>query len=125
MPDKKIEIELDQDKKKDNKSIENQIEISYDIHLKCSEKTINLLKENNVKFQVWKLHELKEENYLDYEPLEKTTYISIPDALYIKLDKLCKINNWDTDKKIINILGEAVFSAEIDGPNGFKRVINF
>ena len=110
---------------KDNKTIEKQIEITYYIHLKASKKAINLLKENNVKFQVWKLHELKEEDYGDYEPLEKTIYISIPEVLYNKLDKLCKINNWDVDEKIINILGEAKFSAEIDRPNGFKRVINF
>jgi len=87
-----------------------------------------LLKENNVKFQVWKLHELKDLLELkeeDYEPLEKEINVSIPKALYNDLDKLCKINNWDTDEKIIELLGEAVFSAEIDGPNGFKRVINF
>jgi len=127
---KKIEIELDQDKKKDNKSIENQIEISYDIHLKCSEKVISLLKKNNVTFQVWKLYELKDLQELkeeNYGPLalEKTINVSIPEELYNKLDKLCTINNWDTDKKIIELLGESVFSAEIDESNGFKRVINF
>ena len=121
----KSALEVDQDKKKDNKSIETQIEIRYDIHLKCSEKAISLLKENNVKFQVWKLHELKEEDYGDYEPLEKTIYVSIPEVLYNQLDKLCKINNWNTDKKIINILGEANFSAEISDENGFKQVTNF
>ena len=121
----KSELEVDQDKKKDNKSIETQIEIRYDIHLKCSEKAISLLKENNVKFQVWKLHELKEEDYGDYESLEKTKYISIPEVLYTKLDKLCKINNWDVDEKIIGLLGEAVFSAEISEENGFKQVTNF
>ena len=113
---------------KDNESIENGIEISYDIHLKCSEKAINLLKENNIKFQVWKLHEIKELLELkedDYEPLEKAINVSIPEELYNELNKLCKINNWDTDEKIIEILGESVFSVEIDGPNGFKRVINF
>jgi len=128
MLDKKIEIELDQDKKKDNKSIENQIEISYDIHLKCSEKTINLLKENNVKFQVWENHELKdlqELNEEDHEPLEKMIFVSIPEKLYNELDKLCKINNLNTDEKIINLLGESVFSAEISNENGFKRVFNF
>lgn len=115
-------------KNKDNESIENQIEISYDIHLKCSEKAIKLLKENNVKFQVWKLHEIKEILELkeeDYEPLEKTINVSIHEKLYNELDKLCKINNWDTNEKIIRILGDVIFSAEIDGPNGFKRVINF
>ena len=105
-----------------DKSIKNKISISYKIFSDCSEKVINFLKENNTKFQVWKLHELKEE---DYEPLEKTIYVSLPEALYNQLDKLCKINNWNTDKKIIEILGESVFSAEIDGSNGFKRVINF
>jgi len=115
-------------KNKDNESIENQIEISYDIHLKCSRKVIKLLKVNNVKFQVWKLHEIKELQELkeeDYEPLEKTIAVSVPEELYNELNKLCKINNLDTDEKIIELLGEAVFSAEIDGPNGFKRVINF
>jgi len=104
------------------KSIKNKISISYKIFSDCSEKIINFLKENNIKFQVWKLHELEGE---DYKPLEKTINVSIPEELYNELDKLCKINNWDTDEKIINILGEAKFSAEIDGPDGFKRVINF
>ena len=110
---------------KDNKTIEKQIEITYYIHLKASKKAINLLKENNVKFQVWKLHELKEEDYGDYEPLEKTIYISIPEVLYDKLDKLCKINNWAVDEKIIQILEESVFSAETSDENGFKQVTNF
>jgi len=113
MPDKKIE--LAQEKKQ-------EFEISYDIHLKCSEKAIKLLKENNVKFQVWKLHELKEE---EYGPLEKTTNVSIPETLYNELDKLCKINNWNTDEKIIELLGESVFSAEISDENGFNQVHNF
>ena len=111
-----------------DKSIENKISISYKIFSDCSEKAINFLKENNVKFQVWKLHEIKELLELkeeDYEPLEKTINVSIPEDLYNDLDKLCKINNWDTDEKIIELLREAVFSAEIDGPNGFKRVMNF
>lgn len=128
IPDKKIEIELDQDKKKDNISIENQIEISYYIHLKCSEKAISLLKENNIKFQVWKNHELKECQELkeeDHEPLEKMIFVSIPEKLYNELDKLCKINNLNTDEKIIELLGESVFSAEISDENGFKRVFNF
>ena len=105
-----------------DKSIKNKISTSYKIFSDCSEKVINFLKENNTKFQVWRLHELKEE---DYEPLEKTIYVSIPEALYNQLDKLCKINNWDTDKKIINILGEANFSAEISDENGFKQISNF
>ena len=128
MPDKKIEIELDHDKQKDNKSIENQIEITYDIHLKCSKKAIRLLKENNIKFQVWENHELKdlqELNEEDHEPLEKMIFVSIPEKLYNELDKLCKINNLNTDEKIINLLGESVFSAEISNENGFKRVFNF
>lgn len=110
------------------KSIENKISISYKIFSDCSEKVVNFFKENKVKFQVWKLHEieeLQESKEEDYEPLEKTINVSIPEELYNKLDKLCKINNWDTDKKIITLLGDSVFSAEIDGPNGFKRVINF
>ena len=104
------------------KSIENRIDISYKILLDRSKKVINYLKENNIKFQAWKLHELKEE---DYEPLEKEIYVSIPEALYNELNKLCKINNWDTDKKIIELLGESVFSAEISDENGFKHVDNF
>jgi hypothetical protein len=110
------------------KSIENKISISYKIFSDCSEKVVNFLKESNVKFQVWKLHEIEELLELkeeDYGPLEKTINISIPKELYNDLDKLCKINNWDTDKKIIELLGASVFSAESDGPNGFKRVINF
>jgi hypothetical protein len=113
---------------KDNESIENGIEISYDIHLKCSEKAINLLKENNIKFQVWKLHEIKELQELkeeDYEPLEKTIAVSVPEELYNELDKLCKINAWDTNEKIIKLLRESVFSAEISDENGFKQVHNF
>lgn len=105
-----------------DKSIESKISISYKIFSDCSEKVINFFKENNVKFQVWKLHELKEE---DYEPLEKTVSVSIPEELYNELDKLCKINAWDTDKKIIELLGESVYSAEISDENGFKQVHNF
>ena len=105
-----------------NKSIENKISIRYKIFSDCSEKTINFLKENNVKFQVWKLHELIEE---DYELLEETVNVSIPEELYNELDKLCKINNLDPDKKIIELLGASVFSAEISDENGSKHVDNF
>ena len=111
-----------------DKSIENKISVSYKIFSDCSEKAINYLKENNIKFQVWKLHEIEELQELkeeDYEPLEKATNVSIPEELYNELNKLCKINNWDTDKKIIEILGESVFSAEISDENGFKHVDNF
>lgn len=110
------------------KSIENKIIINYKIFSDCSEKVVNFLKENNVKFQVWKRHELIELQELkeeDYEPLEKAINVSIPEKLYNELDKLCKINNWETDKKIIELLGESVFSAEIDESNGFKHVDNF
>ena len=50
--------------------------------------------------------------------------ISIPKKLYQDLQFLCNINNWDTNKKIINILQVSVESADIlDGE--FKQVINF
>jgi len=50
--------------------------------------------------------------------------IEIPRKVYQDLQFLCKINNWDTDKKIVRILEVSVESAEIlDGE--FKQVINF
>lgn len=50
--------------------------------------------------------------------------IEIPRKVYQDLQFLCKINNWDTDKKIVKILEVSVESAEIlDGE--FKQVINF
>lgn len=50
--------------------------------------------------------------------------INIPKKLYKDLQNLCSINNWDTNKKIINILQVSVESVDIlDGE--FKQVINF
>ena len=111
-----------------DKKIENEISISYKILSDCSKKLINFLKENNIKFQAWKLHEIKDLQELkeeDYESFKKEINISIPEKLYNELNKLCKINNLDTDEKIINILGDSVFSAEISDENGFKQVDNF
>lgn len=54
-----------------------------------------------------------------------TISISIPKELYDTIDELCKINNLDTNDKINNILGTAVFSAEIDEDAGHKHVFNF
>ena len=56
---------------------------------------------------------------------KKMRNISIPAKLYNDLNELCKINNLDTDKKIIELLGESVFSAEISDENGFKHISNF
>lgn len=50
--------------------------------------------------------------------------IEIPRKVYQDLQFLCKINNWDTDKKIVKVLEVSVESAEIlDGE--FKQVVNF
>jgi hypothetical protein len=51
--------------------------------------------------------------------------IEIPKEVYRKLDFLCSINKWDTDKHIITILKREIHSAEILDENGKKQVINF
>jgi len=56
---------------------------------------------------------------------EETITISIPKELYNKVEALCKINNLDTNDKIIDILGTTVLSAEIDEEAGHKHVFNF
>ena len=115
----------------ENNQNDEMFDLSYIIHIEKKQfpkKIIELLKRNNVKFGVWKLYNQKAE-YEDETPeknnTEETITISIPKDLYLDLDKLCKINNVDTNKKIISILGKAVFSAEIDNENGFKHVGNF
>jgi len=74
--------------KKDNKTTEGEIKIRYDIHLKCSEKALKLLKENNIKFQVWKLHELDDD---DYDPYEESPLIEVESEIYQKLKKLSEV----------------------------------
>ena len=112
---------------------ENQIDkmfkISYMVHIERKEypkDAIELLKKNNVKFGIWKLFNQKEEleNIPEENNKEETITISIPKELYNKVEELCKINNLDTNDKIINILGDAVFSAEIDYEKGYKHVLN-
>jgi len=113
---------------------ENQIDkmfkISYMVHIERKEfpkDVIELLKKNNVKFGVWELYNQKEEleNISEENNKEETITIYIPKELYNKVEELCKINNLDTNDKIINILGDAVFSAEIDYEDGHKHVFNF
>ena len=106
----------------------NQKVVKFDlvkeIRTEYNQAILNWLKDNHYNYNVWEIKDLspyqtKEENH------EKTHFIAIPDNLYNDLDKLCRINNWDTDKKIIELLKDDVFSAEIVNRNGFKQVINF
>lgn len=113
----------------ENTQNDEKFEMSYLIHIEKKEfpqKMIDLLKKNNVKFGVWKLYNLKAEYDIPEENNEEETItISIPKELYNKAEELCKINNLETNDKIINILGTAVFSAEIDEEDGSKHVFNF
>lgn len=57
---------------------------------------------------------------------ENQHFISIPQNLYEQLDELCKMNDWDTRKKIISMFKSEIISAEIiETKNGQKHVINF
>ena len=109
-------------------SEDNQKVVKYDlveeIHVKSDPEILKWLKDNNYAY---KIHEIKDlVPYQTKEEIdEKISLIEIPKELYRDLENLCKINNWDTDEKILNILEDAVFSAEIEDRNGFKSVINF
>lgn len=62
---------------------------------------------------------------LEQNNQNKTIKIEIPIELYQEIANLCKINNLDTNKKIIMLLETDVFGAEIDYEQGNKHVFNF
>ncbi len=69
------------------------------------------------------VNEMLEQNNQNNQ--NKTIKIEIPIELYQEIANLCKINNLDTNKKIIQLLETDVFSAEIDYEQGNKHVFNF
>lgn len=106
------------------KDREEQYDLIKEIHVKYDQKIVEFLRESNYRYKICE--------YKDFSPYqtkedieEEILSIEITKDLYEDLDKLCKINNWDTNEKIISILGSAVFSADIESKNGFKHVENF
>ncbi len=140
---KKYEIELDQEFKTQidiiSKALgmdpEDFIKFVLKNEIQCIKSYLNMSypKENledYYKFEI-NIDELKKLNLVGEvlimatENQNETIKIEIPIDISQGIDNLCKINNWDTIKKIIDILDTAVFSAEILDHNGFKQVINF
>lgn len=73
----------------ENNQKEEIIELSYSIHIEeFPEELIKILQDNNIKFQVWKNQELKEEYY---DPEEESPLVEIDKELYQKLKKISEI----------------------------------
>lgn len=107
----------------ENNQIDEKFETLFEIHTKGYPKEIiGFMKERNISFKAWKIHDFKQDQQ---EIDEELPLIAIPKKLYKDLEDLCKINNLNTDDKIIEILGNMVFSAEISEEDGHKHVFNF
>ncbi|MHA1195772.1 MAG: hypothetical protein ACTSRH_04455 [Promethearchaeota archaeon] len=104
--------------------VKNKLEhkIVKKIQIEYSPEIVKALKQGDIPFEIWKIIDLDEE--LRDKNVDNVL-ISIPRKIYNDLDKLCKIANWNTEKKIVSILEEAVLSAELTDVNGFPHVDNF
>lgn len=101
-----------------------KFDLVKEIITKYDPEILKWLKDNHYKYKVCEIKDTTK--YQTEEEInEELPLIAIPKEIYRDLDDLCKINNWDVDKKIIGILRNAVFSAEIHDKDGFKQVINF
>jgi len=87
-------------KKKDNKTIESKIRISYKIFSDCSKKLINFLKDNKIKFQTWQLKELAEPD--DLEPSEESAFVEVEPEIYQRVKKLSEV----TGIPVFNSVGD-------------------
>jgi len=91
-------------KKKDNKTIESKIRISYKIFSDCSKKLINFLKDNKIKFQTWQLKELAELD--DLEPSEESAFVEVEPEIYQRVKKLSEVTGIPVETIVSSELGD-------------------
>ncbi len=99
-----------------NKDKRKEFEISYSIYIKeFPTDIITLLREKNVKFEVWENKELKKEYY---DPYEVVPLIEIDQDIYRKLNKLSEITRISVKDIASKELGD-FFNSVGDYPENF------
>ncbi len=91
-----------------NKDKRKEFEISYSIYIKeFPTDIITLLREKNVKFEVWENKELKKEYY---DPKEEVPLIEVDKEIYEKLNKLSEITGILVEDIASRELGDFFYS---------------